>query len=345
MKRILFAWATAFLALTPPFALADEPTPTPDPGIAEPGLRQRVDPDEQIGQGKISIGQGHVDLGPRIIDGQWTLLARDDTAKLQGGEALWRNLDDVVFKVHDAAKLTLPDGDDYAFTGAHGGDEVWAVPQTEAPGVLWLGWNTQDPEVVRNTERGVTLRILEAKHLDGDGTMTLFLQPGNFAPPQVLFDGTQPGDIWVDLGTHTHANWVFTKPGTYLVRVRVNATGTDQTEQSAEATLRFSVGDQADDQAAFDATGPWEDTAQGETTPAARGNASTNSPPAAAAASATSSGPSAAQQVGDTENNDTDSLGILPWTLGAAVIVVGGGVALGTRRRKQMEQEVFDDAW
>lgn len=339
MKRMFVAAAAALLALLPTTGLADEPTPTPDMGSDEPGLKQRVESDEAMGEGKVTLGEGHVDLGPRIIDGKWTFLARDDTAKLQGGKALWRNLDDVVFKVHDKAKLALPEGEEYAFTGAKAGDEVWAVPQTEAPGVIWLGWNTQDPDVVNTIDRGVTLQVLEAKHMDGDGAMTLFLQPGNFAPPQLLFDGKQQADIWVDLNTHTHANWVFTKPGTYLVKVAVQAKGTDKAEHSATATLRFSVGDQADEQAAFDATWPGEKPGS-ESSDAATPDQSA-SPTAAPSNQATGDGAGS----NDSANDETDGASSVPWIAGgvALIVVVGVVVALVMRRQKRMTDEVFDD--
>lgn len=344
MRRTLLAAAAAFLALVPTIGHADETTPSPDLGSDEPGLQQRVESDEAMGDGNVTIGEGHVDLGPRLIDGKWTFLARDDTAKLQGGNAVWRKLDDVVFKVHDKAKLSLPDGDEYAFTGAKAGDEVWAVPQTEAPGVVWLGWNTQDPDVVNSIERGVTLRILEAKQIDGDGTMTLFLQPGNFAPPQVLFDGKQPGDIWVDLNTHTHANWVFTKPGTYLVKVAIDATGTDEAEQSAEAVLRFSVGDSTDEQAAMDATWPGaESSDKGD----ARASDSPSAAPSEASTGAASKGAESSSPAAQEDANEpADGASSLPWVAGgvALVVIAGVAVALVMRRQKRMTDEVFNDA-
>ncbi|MDU7359589.1 MAG: choice-of-anchor M domain-containing protein [Propionibacteriaceae bacterium] len=340
MRRMFVAAAAAFLALLPTIGLADETTPSPDMGSDEPGLKQRVESDEAMGEGKVTLGEGHIDLGPRIIDGKWTFLARDDTAKLQGGKALWRNPDDVVFKVHDKAKLTLPEGDEYAFTGAKAGDEVWAVPQTETPGVIWLGWNTQDPDVVNTTDRGVTLQVLQAKHMDGDGAMTLFLQPGNFAPPQLLFDGKQQGDIWVDLNTHTHANWVFTKPGTYLVKVALNAKGTDKTERSATATLRFSVGDQSDEKAAFEAAWPGEEPASDSS------DAATPDQSASPAATPSKQADGEDAHPNDGADGASDGSSSVPWIAGgvALVVVVGAVVAVVMRRQKRMTDEVFDDA-
>lgn len=339
MRLLTRAAAAALLLVTPLAAHADDATSSPDLGSDDPALQQRVSSDEAMGEGQVVIEQGHVDLGPRFVDGKWTFLARDDTAKLTGGKALWRQTDDVVLKVNDKAKLTLPEGDEYAFTGAKAGETVWAVPQTEVAGVVWLGWNTQDPEVVKSVDRGVTLRFVEAKHMDGDGRMTVFLQPGNFAPPQVLHDGTKPSEAWVDLNTHTHANWVFTKPGTWLVQLQMQAKGVDGKELTSEAVIRLSVGDSADPKAAFAAKWPGEEP-DGSTSEGA--SATTGSQPATPAASATASGPEGTDDAPSGETEGGSALWM--WLAGGgAVAVIGGGVAVAMRRRQKLiEQEVFD---
>lgn len=85
----------------------------------------------------------------------------------------------------------------------------------------------------------------------GPGEFSLFLQNGGFEEPQLLWS-TATGDsegFWVDLGTHTHANWVFTEPGIHQIRVRMSGEGAGESagkEVAAEATLTFAVGDDAD---------------------------------------------------------------------------------------------------
>ncbi|MGJ3507343.1 choice-of-anchor M domain-containing protein [Enemella sp. A6] len=318
--RRLFATALAGVVLMVPVAaFADSPSPDPDLGSDDPALQQRVDSDEPIADDRAVIEAGHVDLGPRFVDGTWTLLARDDTAALNGGKPVWRRPEETVFAVSDTAKTALPESDEYAFTGAKPGDTVWVVPQTELSGVVWLGWNTQDPRVVAEINRGVTLRFAEVRPVDGDGRMTVFLQPGNFAPPQVLYDGTSPGEAWVDLNTHTHANWIFTKPGVYLVRVEITAEGLNKQQYTDQAWLRFAVGDATSPESAFAAELPAESSTP--STP------STEATPAAAP--------------------ESESSGQwLPWAIGGgtvvAVVAVGAGVLLA-RRRRRVEEEVFGD--
>ncbi|MBE7339645.1 choice-of-anchor M domain-containing protein [Corynebacterium aurimucosum] len=191
-----------------------------------------------------TIDHGHVDLGLLLSEGQAEFLARDDSAETP----VWRQPEDVVFQVGDNALLTLPEDKAFSFVGAEPGSQVWVVPQTEQADVPWLGWNTQAPSLADNVERGVTMEFLGHQ---GPGEFSLFLQNGGFEEPQLLWS-TATGDsegFWVDLGTHTHANWVFTEPGIHQIRVRMSGEGAGESagkEVAAEATLAFAVGDDAD---------------------------------------------------------------------------------------------------
>jgi surface-anchored protein len=143
--------------------------------------------------------------------------------------------------VSDAARLTVPDDPAYAFVGAQVGEPVWVVPQTQNPDVVWVGWNTQDPQVMEAIDRGITLALTGTQ---GPGVVTTYLQSGSFGEPQVLFDSRIPGaqPVWVDVNTHTHANWVFTAPGVYLLRLEASAELVDGTTVSDTALMRFAVG-------------------------------------------------------------------------------------------------------
>ncbi|AZA10611.1 choice-of-anchor M domain-containing protein [Corynebacterium gerontici] len=177
----------------------------------------------------VTLGEGHADFGP-TLEGSFALQLRDDTVT----PPQWRNAEDVVFALGQASEQQLPEDKDFAFTGAKAGDTVWVIPQTQKAGVPWLGWNTQAPNIQEAVDRGVTFEYVGHQ---GPGDFSLFLQDGGLGGPEKLF--VEPGDTaWVDLGTHTHANWVFTQPGTHLVRIKVSA-GNHQ----ATADLRFAVGD------------------------------------------------------------------------------------------------------
>jgi len=207
---------------------------------------------------RVVIEKGHVDLGPRFVDGKWTVQLRDDT----GGSPQWRALSDVVLHVPDAAKTTVPDDQAYAFLGDRG-SAVWVLPQVEQNGVVWPGWNTQDPEVAKTVEREVTWRLHDVR---GPGRFALFLT-GNFGAPQQIFSSTAstPQETGVEVGTHVHGNWVFGAPGTYLLDVEMSTRTKDRRELTDRQALRVHVGN-TDPRAAFDvpAAQPGQPSAQPE---------------------------------------------------------------------------------
>lgn len=217
--------------------------------VDDPNLSQQIDPDQAVADDEAVVDQGHVDIGPRYDDGKWTLMVHDDT-RVEG--SVWRRLDRTVLKIDDTATQQVPDDDAYAFLGIDPGASVHVVPQTQNPDVVWVGWNTQDPEVMKTVDRGATLSL---KGVTGPGHVVVYLQDGGFGAPDVLWDSRtkkkQP--FFVDVNTHTHANWVFSEPGTYLVEVEASASLVDGKEVADTQTLRFAVGDGTDPQEAMTA--------------------------------------------------------------------------------------------
>ncbi len=223
-------------------ALGTAPTRAAD----DPALDQTVSADEEASTESAVIDTGHVDIGPRMVDGQWSVALRDDS----GAHPVWRDPDRTVLRVSDAALMAAPTGSDYAFMGAQAGEQYYVVPQTQNPDVVWLGWNTQDPGVVSAIDRGATMSI---GSVAGPGRTWIFLQDGTFGKPRLLVDGQsgQAQDVWVDASTHVHANWVFTAPGVYTAALTFSARTTDGQQLSASTTLRFAVGSQTSADEAF----------------------------------------------------------------------------------------------
>lgn len=235
------------LVAAPIAAVADE----------DPNLGQTIDAEQETVEGERVLDVGHVDLGPRYVDGQWRLLIHDDAAKAdEAATSVWRFPEQTVLHVLDPARRPVPDDPAYAFTGAEPGADVWVVPQTQDPEVVWLGWNTQDPEVMATIDRGVTMSLAGVQ---GRGVVTMYLQSGSFGEPQLLWDSrvADPQPVWVEMNTHTHANWVFTEPGVYLLRVTVSATLIGGDEVADTRDLRFAVGTATDPAAALAAR--WEE--------------------------------------------------------------------------------------
>ena len=309
---------SAFLVIAgAPSSFAD---PTPDPDLA-----QSVAAHEEWSNEASEIAVGHVDLGPRLIDGQWRAGLRHDAET----GAVWRDPNQTVLRVNDAAIMTAPNSADYPFLADVAGKPVYVVPQTQNPGVVWLGWNTQDPAVTATIDRGLTMRV---GPVSGPGRAWLFLQSGTFGKPLLLADsGAAPGDVWIDSGTHVHANWAFSAPGTYTATVTFLGTTTAGEAVSASTTLRFAVGDAASASEALAMAAPAAASADGA-------SASSSSSGAAPA------GSGAADPAGSSSASGAALGGLPDWAflaiiaVAAASLLVIGALVVARSRRSRAEQ-------
>ena len=318
---VLAVIVSAFLVIAgAPSSVAD---PSPDPDLA-----QSVAAHEEWSNEASEISVGHVDLGPRLIDGQWRAGLRHDA---ESG-AVWRDPNQTVLRVNDAAIMTAPDSADYPFLADVAGKPVYVVPQTQNPSVVWLGWNTQDPAVTATIDRGLTMRV---GPVSGPGRAWLFLQSGTFGKPLLLADsGAAPGDVWIDSGTHVHANWAFSAPGTYTATVTFLGTTTAGEAVAASTTLRFAVGDAASASEALAMAAP-----------AASGSGSGSGAPAAGASQGAGSSSANPGAAGSSESASPSSEGGLPDWAFIAIIAVAGlsllvilALVVARSRRSRAEQ-------
>ena len=309
---------SAFLLIVgAPSSFAD---PSPDPDLA-----QSVSAHEEWSNEASEISVGHVDLGPRLIDGQWMAGLRHDAET----GAVWRDPNQTVLRVGDAAIMTAPDSDDYPFLADVAGKPVYVVPQTQNPSVVWLGWNTQDPAVTATIDRGLTMRV---GPVSGPGRAWLFLQSGTFGKPLLLADsGAAPGDVWIDSGTHVHANWAFSAPGTYTATVTFLGTTTAGEAVSASTTLRFAVGDAASASEALAMAAP-------AAADAASAGSSASSSGAAPAASGAADPASSSSASGAASGGLPDWAFLAIIAVAAASLLVIGALVVARSRRSRAEQ-------
>lgn len=286
------ASATAAYALTAAPATAEEAEliATANPGGTN--ANAQTDTSCEI------VDDGHIDIGPRFVDGAWTAQLRDDRAS----ESVWRDLEDVVLRIPDAALFPIPEGD-YGFLG-EAGDEIHMLPQVQASGIVWPGWNTQDPSVIDAVPGTVDWNLTA---VDGPGEFTVFLT-GSFGGVDVLFDSAEalPQTVTVPRNTHAHGNWTFSEPGVYLLTVEFTATTGEGETVTDTKDVQVAVGDATDPNAACSGDGSGGD--------------------------------------GDGDDNGGDDGGFLPttgtgwllWGLGAAAIavVVGAAIMIATRKRR-----------
>lgn len=346
-SRALPALALGASLMLAPLGVAHaETTPaTAENASAQPGdsnlsrgeraLTQTLSAEQPVASGRTEISAGHVDMGPRFNNGKFELMLHDD----HGETPVWRSLDEVIYRGSDKAILEVPNDPRYSFVGAPAGSKVYVIPQTETKGVIWPGWNTQDPQLVSKLNRGVNLTL---EQVSGPGTFSLYLENGNFSAPQVLWSSTksEPQKLWVEKNTHTHANWVFTAPGEYLLKVTASAELSDGSTVSDTRYLKFAVGDSA----SADALYAMEAQARGSSGSASSGSASSASQAAGTQAAGTqASGSSSAAAASDQSGYKAEFT--IPWGAIAAGVaaVIAVGAFLSFRRRSSAQREALDE--
>lgn len=309
-----------------PVALAHA-APQAAPATTADELEQTIDPNQAQGTGQVVLDDGHIDFGPTLNTGDWIVQIHDDTS----APSYWRMPADVVAQVNDGSKLTVPENDAYAFLGLEPGAEAWVIPQVREPGVIWAGWNTQEPNVLDALSMGTTLAILG---VDGPGSVSVYLQSGNFGDPDPLWSTHDafPQSSWIELNTHTHANWVFSDPGVYLVEVEFSGSLADGTEVSAHDTLRFAVGDETDPQEAF--------AAQIDETELAPGEAGAGEADSAAGVADGAGSPN--PQAGGSDGGMSLLVGTVGGVIGAAIVIALIVIVIARSGAKKRQRQL---AW
>lgn len=297
----------------------------------ERALTQTLSAEQPVASGRTEISAGHVDMGPRFNNGKFELMLHDD----HGESPVWRSLDEVIYRGSDKAILEVPNDPRYSFVGAPAGSKVYVIPQTETKGVIWPGWNTQDPQLVSKLNRGVNLTL---EQVSGPGTFSLYLENGNFSAPQVLWSSTksEPQKLWVEKNTHTHANWVFTAPGEYLLKITASAELSDGSTVSDTRYLKFAVGDSASADTLY--------AMEAQARSASSGSASSTSQAAGTQASgAQASGSSSAAAASDQSSFRAEFT--ISWGAIAAGVaaVIAVGAFLSFRRRSSAQREALDE--
>ena len=299
----------------------------------ERALTQTLSAEQPVASGRTEISAGHVDMGPRFNNGKFELMLHDD----HGETPVWRSLDEVIYRGSDKAILEVPNDPRYSFVGAPAGSKVYVIPQTETKGVIWPGWNTQDPQLVSKLNRGVNLTL---EQVSGPGTFSLYLENGNFSAPQVLWSSTksEPQKLWVEKNTHTHANWVFTAPGEYLLKVTASAELSDGSTVSDTRYLKFAVGDSA----SADTLYAMEAQARGSS--GSSGSASSTSQAAGTQASGVqASGSSSAAAASDQSGFRAEFTISTPIVIGVLAVIAVGAFLSFRRRRASAQREALDE--
>ncbi|MCZ7418675.1 MULTISPECIES: choice-of-anchor M domain-containing protein [unclassified Micromonospora] len=187
---------------------------------------------------KVVLSKGHTDaVDVHYSDGELSLKVHDDTVS----PSVTRDPVDVTFQVLPEAAMAVPDDSRFAFLGP-AGSQIWLLPMTQDPDLLWPGWNTTTLKSGVFDGNKVRLSLVD---VEGPGNVTLFTQD-SFGGPIIKFrsDDGLPDAIDVPVHTHAHSNWAFSALGNYTLKFQADATLVDGTTLSTgPVDYSFVVGE------------------------------------------------------------------------------------------------------
>ncbi|SNY61458.1 choice-of-anchor M domain-containing protein [Paractinoplanes atraurantiacus] len=184
----------------------------------------------------MTLTSGHVDvLDVDYASGGLSLTVNDGT----GGTEVERDPADVVLSVPAAAKVTVPSGAAWSFLGG-AGETAWVLPQASTAGLLWAGWNTL--EIPSGVLQGNSVTV-KLSSVSGPGAVSVYTVSAG--TPTKLYDSGDglPDSRTVARNVHAHANWGFTRAGTYTVAFEVTGklAGTGATVTTGAKAFTFTV--------------------------------------------------------------------------------------------------------
>ena len=283
---------------------------------------------------RVRVTDGHFDFGARLNGKRATAEVKDDRTS----PPVWRNPSDMTFVLGDASKKKVPA--EFGFLGKPGAD-IYMIGQTQESQVPWLGWNTQDEQLVNNATK-VTMRL---DSLNGPGKLNVFVGGGGLGGGSVKHVFRNAGDSYdIPLRTHEHGNWVFSAPGNYTATLTFTVKLKDGSTSQATGTLNFEVGQSANAGAGnITPTGHSapDQSASGDQPGDQQGDPATSDQATADANGGDSTAPVSNADAGNMENCARPSLprtgvsGISAGLIGGGLLVGIGVVAVVSQRRRR----------
>ncbi|NED13005.1 choice-of-anchor M domain-containing protein [Streptomyces sp. SID9124] len=166
----------------------------------------------------VPLERGHVDVvGLAYEDGALEVAVHDES----GTEEVEYAPEAVRLRALPGAKTTIPTDPAYSFLGT-AGKPVWILPEVQDPDLLWAGFGAEELETGLLQDDEVDVSFLSVK---GPGRLAVYTDDVFGEPETVLVNSGDglPDTVEVQAGDHTHANWAFTRPGTYTVKVKAAA--------------------------------------------------------------------------------------------------------------------------
>jgi surface-anchored protein len=182
-----------------------------------------------------TLSRGHVDVLAVELEGNaFHVHVHDETNGVEYEPA------DVVLGVLPGAAYTVPSGSCYSFLGS-AGSTVYRLPQNENTNLLWPGIASEiaDGQLLNDS---LTVAMTA---VSGPGNVSVYNNSVCPSNTRIFDSGNGIGSAdstTLDAHEHLHANWAFTRPGSYTVTFRVSGTLANGTSiPPVTEQLTFSV--------------------------------------------------------------------------------------------------------
>jgi surface-anchored protein len=164
-----------------------------------------------------TLDTGDTDIGIGYAGGLWDLHVHKEEPPNDGEY----DPADALLRVNSLAQTTVPAGSPWSFLGSFGAP-VWILPNTSNPGLLFLGFATEEiaSGIFSNDEVTMSLRAVT-----GPGDFSVYnVSLGNSTVLMNSADGFGTDSIVFQAGTHQHFNFGFTAPGDYTIAFEASGT-------------------------------------------------------------------------------------------------------------------------
>lgn len=193
----------------------------------------------------------HVDIGLAYEDAAWDLHVHNET------DGIEYSPDEALLYGGTNTRTNRSASSAFDFIGVGAGQQFWRLPQSQAPGVIFLGigaeeiedgtfadWTPTDPRVGGETGPYIQLDLVAVR---GPGDFSVWSSTDD--GPLVwmsTYDGgiTAADSLFAFSGSHSHFNFGFTKAGLYEVDLRATAylgPGLSNPVTSDVATYHFGI--------------------------------------------------------------------------------------------------------
>lgn len=243
-------------APSPDAAPSPDPTPTPSPdptpspsatpGTGGPGEdaslpKGQSDQPAPPSQEKLVLDNGHMDVFNLTPDGRGiSLTFKEDVT---GAHVKHRPESVQAFVKPDAhlAEGAIPDAAKNRFPTEIRNGDFHYLPLTQDHNLIWPGWDSLELGAAYGDPSDIDINITA---VDGPGDVFLWSNDSFGGIKPLLNKGYQlPGTIHQNVLAHTHANWAFTEPGTYILTANATAAKKDGSGvvKSTEHSYSFVV--------------------------------------------------------------------------------------------------------